>query len=172
MNANARQLLRWIRSSIAIVIAGLVVSGLTAFPLVPEVAVLHRWLTLHSSPTPLTAWIAKVHQALTVVDSNFPFLAYGTDWLAFGHFVIALFFIGAFVDPLRNVWVIRAGQLACMLVIPIALICGEIRGIPWWWRGIDSALGVFGFLPLWVAERLIQRLATADRIARSQPGIS
>jgi hypothetical protein len=29
----------------------------------------------------------------------YPFLAYGTDWLAFAHIVIAVFFIGPLVKP-------------------------------------------------------------------------
>jgi hypothetical protein len=32
-----------------------------------------------------------------------PWLAYGTDWLAFAHIVIAVFFIGPFVDPVQNI---------------------------------------------------------------------
>jgi hypothetical protein len=35
---------------------------------------------------------------------RFPFVTYGTDWLAFGHFVIALAFVGALRDPVRNRW--------------------------------------------------------------------
>ena len=54
------------------------------------------------------------------------FSAYGTDWLAFGHFVIALFFVGAWRDPVRHVWILHAGLIACR-VIPLALICGAIR---------------------------------------------
>ncbi|HSH39366.1 MAG TPA: hypothetical protein VK993_11325 [Chthoniobacterales bacterium] len=66
-------------------------------------------------------------------------MQYGTDWLAFGHIVIAIFFAGPLIDPVRNLWVIRAGQIACVLVIPLALVCGDIRGIPLWWRAIDCS---------------------------------
>ena len=99
-----------------------------------------------------------MHEGLNATQRAYPFLAYGTDWLAFGHLIIALFFIGPLIDPVRNVWVIRAGQIACALVIPLALICGEIRGIPLWWRAVDCSFGVFGFLPLWYAHRLIRQL--------------
>jgi len=62
------------------------------------------------------------------------------------------------VDPVRNIWTVRAGMIACVFVIPIALICGAIREIPLWWRGIDSLFGVIGFIPLWLAWRMIRGL--------------
>ena len=86
--------------------------------------------------------------------AKYPWLAYGTDWLAFAHLVIALFFIGPFIDPLKNVWVIRAGLAACVLVPVLALICGPIRQIPFGWRLIDSSFGVIGAIPLLYALRL------------------
>ncbi len=172
MNSDSRQLLTRVRVLIAIVIAGLVVSGVTAFPLVYEVDLLHGWLSSHSAPGVITMWIGKVRQGLHVVDEVYPFLAYGTDWLAFGHLVIALFFVGPLVDPVRNSWVIRAGQIACVLVVPLALICGEIRGIPLWWRTIDCAFGVFGFLPLWLADRLVRQIEMANRVAGELPEIN
>jgi hypothetical protein len=33
-------------------------------------------------------------------------------------------------------------------VIPLALICGSIRGIPFYWRLIDGSFGVIGLIPL------------------------
>lgn len=38
-------------------------------------------------------------------------------------------------------------------MVPLALICGPIRGIPFGWQCIDSAFGVIGIVPLWVALR-------------------
>jgi hypothetical protein len=85
-------------------------------------------------------------------------MAYGTDWLAFGHLAIALFFIGPLIDPARNIWVIQAGLIACVAVIPLALICGPIRGIPIYWRLIDCSFGIGGFIPLWLALKLARQL--------------
>ena len=31
-------------------------------------------------------------------------------------------------------------MIACFALIPLALICGPIRGIPWFWRVIDCSL--------------------------------
>jgi hypothetical protein len=88
-------------------------------------------------------------------------LAYGTDWLAFAHIAIAVFFIGPLVDPVRNVWVLRAGVIACMLVIPLALICGALRQIPFGWRLIDCSFGVIGVIPLTYCLKLVTTLQRA-----------
>jgi len=106
----------------------------------------------------LTLWIARVNQGLSETYSAYPFVAYGTDWLAFAHLVIALAFWGCLRDPVRNVWVVDFGMIACAAVIPFALVCGRLRGIPWFWQGVDMSFGVLGFVPLWVARRSIRRL--------------
>jgi hypothetical protein len=106
-----------IRIWLAIFIGGLVLSGVTAFPLETELG----WLLslLHTSlfqpiaqSTHLLSWIEHVHDALSSTNARYPFLAYGTDWLAFGHLVIAVAFIGPFVDPVRNKWIITFGLIA------------------------------------------------------------
>ena len=54
------------------------------------------------------------------------------------------------------------------MVVPLALIAGEIRGIPLWWRLIDCGFGVGGFVPLWFAARLVRRLQAVNRLAPSE----
>ena len=61
----------------------------------------------------LLAWLNRVHEGLAVNNRAYPFLAYGTDWLAFAHLVIAVAFIGPWRDPVRNRWVIEFGLIAC-----------------------------------------------------------
>ena len=157
MKTRSEQLRR-VRILIGLVIVGLVASGLTAIPLLRESAQLERFVRVSGFPSFVSAWTARVHEGLEKTYAAYPFIAYGTDWLAFGHLVIALFMIGAFVDPVRNIWTVRAGMIACVFVIPTALICGAIREIPLWWRGIDSLFGVIGFIPLWLAWRMIRGL--------------
>jgi hypothetical protein len=152
-----------VRLLIAFFMAGLILSGITAFPLLHEVNLLCTILGVPNIHQPaghagLTWWILAVREGLEQTYTRFPFMAYGTDWLAFGHLTIALFFIGALMDPKRNVWVIQAGLIACVAVIPLALICGAIRGIPIYWRMIDCSFGIVGFIPLWLALRLTMRL--------------
>lgn len=152
--------LRQIRFCLAIVIFGLVLSGLTAIPLIPEVGFLNKVVhKLDFFGPGVREWIQSVYAGLLDTNSRYPFLFYGTDWLAFGHFAIAIAFIGPYRDPVRNLWVIDFGIVACLLVIPYALVFGAIRGIPLWWRLIDCSFGLFGLIPLILARRATQRLA-------------
>jgi len=139
-------------------IAGLVVSGATAIPLTGELNLLVNFLGADSGSSEITLWLLRVRDALAQTQSQHPFLFYGTDWLAFGHFVIALVFIGALRDPVRNRWLFDFGLIACGLVIPYALMFGGLRGIPFWWRLIDCSFGVFGFIPLWFCRRWTNEL--------------
>jgi hypothetical protein len=58
--------------------------------------------------------------------------------------------------------VLRVGLVACAGVIPLALICGPIRGIPFYWRLIDCSFGVFGALPLLYCLSLTRRMRAAE----------
>ena len=143
--------LRRCRASLAIFIAGLVLSGLTAFPLLREVRLLCAW----AGPYP---WLDTVRGGLEATYAAYPWLAYGTDWLAFAHLAIAVFFIGPLIDPARNRWILVSGIIACAAVVPTALIAGAVRGIPMYWRLIDCSFGVFGAIPLIYCLRLSMRL--------------
>jgi hypothetical protein len=155
--------LRRIRIWLGVFIAGLVLSGVTAFPLQTESrwvnAVLHQdWIESAAQSTGLLAWIDRVDEALATTNARYPFLAYGTDWLAFAHLVIAVAFIGPFVDPVRNKWVITFGLVACAGVIPLALIAGQVRGIPFAWRLIDCSFGIVGCVPLLICRQSVRAL--------------
>jgi hypothetical protein len=144
-------------------IVGLILSGVTAFPLLHELELLARLLgipvdAVPSSLTGLPFWIATVRDGLRATHASYPWLAYGTDWLAFGHITIALFFIGPWREPVANAWVLKVGLVACAGVIPLALICGPIREIPFYWRLIDCSFGIFGALPLLYCLRLTRQL--------------
>ena len=162
---------RQIRALVSCFIVGLVVSGLTAFPLLHELNLLVRMLGADTPGTDgaLAAWVLRVRDALAATHRDYAFLGYGTDWLAFGHLVIALFFIGVWRDPVRNVFTLHVGLIACAGVIPLAMICGPIRGIPFYWRLIDCSFGVFGAIPLWWTLRLTRRLEALDEKIRNRP---
>jgi hypothetical protein len=83
---------------------------------------------------------------------------YGYDWLAFAHVVLAILLAGAIRDPVRNVWVVQFGLICCALVPVLAAIFVPIRGLPWFWVGIDFAFAPAAALPLWVALRDIRRV--------------
>ena len=141
------------RISLGIFIIGLILSGITAFPLLHELRLLCQLFGIDGITDPqrfdgIRHWILVVKLGLEEIYSKYPWYAYGTDWLAFGHLVISLFFIVPWFKPIGNEWVLWTGIIACLGVIPLALICGEIRGIPFDWRLIDCSFGLFGILPL------------------------
>ena len=161
--AVSRRRIKWLLSFFVI---GLIVSGLTAFPLVWEVGLLHQYLGEGSSlggwwPS-LSAWITRVYGGLAETDARHPFILYGTDWLAFAHLTIAIAFWGPLKDPVRNVWVIEFGMISCLMILPLAFICGPVRGIPFYWQLIDCSFGVVGIIPLWLARREVKRIEALE----------
>ena len=157
-------LLRRVRLLLILFILGLVLSGLTAFPLQWELELLARWMGAGEADSPgdhagLAAWIVTVRNGLRDMYARYPWIAYGTDWLGFGIVILAVLFAGPVVDPVRNLWVIHFGLFACVAVIPLALICGPIRQIPFYWRLIDCSFGVVGFVLLWLARKYTLELA-------------
>src|SRR6266571_1330223 len=156
-------LLRKLRIALGLFIVALILSGLTAFPLQRELELVAAARGLDRAASAdagnrFDRWILTVRDGLRESYARHPWLAYGTDWLAFAHIVIAIFFIGPFIDPLRNVWVLRAGLIACALVIPLALICGAVRQKPIGWRLVDCSFGIFGAIPLCYCLRLTRAL--------------
>ncbi|TMI72487.1 MAG: hypothetical protein E6H09_09975 [Bacteroidetes bacterium] len=133
----------------------LFISGLTAIPAETELQFLSKCF---SPGTALGNWIERVYIGVANTNKNYPFISYGYDWLAFAHFVLAILFIGPFRHPVRNKWVIEFGMIACILIIPFALIAGQFRGVPFGWRMIDCSFGIIGLLPLVICYRRIQEL--------------
>ncbi len=151
-----------IRFTLVFFMVAIAISGITAFPLETEL----RWLLTFSGrmPAPLAAFLQQVYEALHDTNMRYPMLAYGYDWLAFAHIVIALFFIGPLKDPVRNIWVIEWGMIACAAVIPLAFIAGSVRGIPLYWKLIDCSFGVFGIIPLLYLRKWIKRLEKFENV--------
>jgi len=99
-----------------------------------------RWLNhFLSGEGKFSAWIEKVYAGVSDTNQRYPFLSYGTDWLAFAHLIIAILFIGPLIDPVKNSWIISWGIICCLLVFPLALIAGPIREIPFF-HGSSIAL--------------------------------
>jgi len=162
MNHKAKLTLQ-IRLLLTAFVIGLLLSGLTAFPLRWEVSSLARFMGASATDTVQTThglvqWVVRVREGLNDGYGRYPFLAYGTDWLAFAHICIALAFLGPLRDPVRNIWVIEWAMIACVLVIPLALICGPVRDIPFFHQLIDCSFGVVGIVPLWICHKWISDL--------------
>lgn len=135
---------------------GIFLSGITAFPIQTEI----NWLANHCEAFPLflQQWIFLIQQGVNDVYPRYPFLAYGTDWLAFAHIVIGLAFWGVYQNPKRNIWVVQWGILCCLLVIPTAFTCGIVRDIPMFHILIDCSFGIFGGLLLLLLKKKINAL--------------
>lgn len=160
---RTQSLLRRIRIWLSLFIIGLVLSGLTAFPLERETRLLNRVFRVAPSAPPggepaLHTWLRRVHEGIVNTNRQYPFMAYGTDWLAFAHLVIAIAFIGPLRDPVCNKWVLQFGVVSCIGVVPLALIAGPIRGIPPYWRAIDCSFGVLGVLPLLLCLHYVRQM--------------
>ena len=168
MKTNIQILQTRIRSMILFFIFGLVISGITAFPIETEINLFDSYFL---NSVWLQNYLPSIHSFLITVSKgvhetakNYPFIFYGTDWLAFAHIVIGMAFIGPLRDPVRNIWVIEFGMIACLMVIPLAFICGPIRGIPFIWRIIDCSFGLFGIIPLWFTRKWILELEKFQKV--------
>ena len=145
-----------IRRLIILFMVFLILSGVTAFPIETEL----EWLSNHASVFPdfMQLWLNKIYNSVKETNQAYPQLAYGTDWLAFSHIVIATVFIGPLINPVKNSWVIQFGMISCLMVFPLALIAGHIRQIPFYWQMIDCSFGVIGIIPLFFTYKLIKQL--------------
>jgi hypothetical protein len=132
------------------------VSGITAFPVEMEL----HWLRphFHRLPDFASGWLDEVYAGIRETNIRRPFLAYGYDWLAFAHIVIALAFLGPLRDPVKNIWIIEWSMICCVLVLPLALIAGPVRGIPFFHQVVDCCFGLFGLIPLLIVRRKIKQL--------------
>ena len=145
-----------IRVLVLFFMIALILSGITAFPVETEL----RWLLRHPALVPGFAeiWLQNVFVAIAETNVQFPMLAYGFDWLAFAHIVIALLFVGVLKDPVKNKWIIDWAMLCCVAIFPLAFIAGPIRQIPIYHILIDCSFGIIGLIPLFICRRWINEL--------------
>lgn len=103
-------------------------------------------------------WLTQIYTGIVETNKNYPFISYGTDWLAFAHIVIGLAFIGPYKNPVKNIWIIEWAMLCCIAVLPLAFIAGPIRGIPFYHQLIDCSFGVLGIIPLYMVWKKVKSL--------------
>ncbi len=157
-------LLTRIRLCLALLIFGLLVTGLASFPLVRETEALLGLLARSAhfgAGTPLFEWILRVHLALAASAITAPFLAFRSDALALAYLLSAILFLGPYRDPVRNRWVINFGLIGLLGVLLLAFIAGPIRGVPLFWRFIDAAFDLLCAFPLLLCRHYLGLL---DRI--------
>jgi hypothetical protein len=144
-----------IRQALIFFMACLVISGVTAIPVEPQLQAL---IQIAPQQSPFYNWVTTVLSGYRETREAFPFLLYGYDWLAFAHLVLAILFIGPYRDPVKNKWVIEFGMISCVLVFPLAFIAGPLRGIPLGWQLIDCCFGALGLIPLWYCHKKIRAI--------------
>lgn len=156
------KLITKIRLMIVFFMVALILSGVTAFPVETEL----RWLLAQPKLVPAFAltWLQNVYAALVDTNQKYPMIAYGFDWLAFAHIVIAMAFIGPLRNPVKNVWVIEWAMLACLAIFPLAFIAGPIRSIPMFHILIDCSFGVIGLIPLAICRNWIKKLERKSKL--------
>jgi hypothetical protein len=143
---------------LAIVAFGLLVSGVTVWPAASELKLAVSIVWGDGEPSGvLHSFVLRAIEGLESVEAQYPFMLYAHDWLAFAHIVLAILFAGAIRNPVRNVWIVQCGLIACALVPVLAGICIPIRGIPPIWFWIDLAFAPAAGIPLYIALRDIKR---------------
>jgi len=157
------RLVKIIRLLVAFFIIALILSGITAFPVETELRIMTGILGIQEGASPdnyegLEYWLALIYEGISKTNADYPFIAYGYDWLAFAHLVIAVAFIGVYLKPVRNIWIVHFGMIACIGIIPLAFICGAVRGIPFFWTLLDCSFGIFGIIPLYFLHIYIKKL--------------
>jgi hypothetical protein len=156
MPSSTENIRKEIKAWIIFFIIALLLSGITAFPIETELGWVCSWWPDQNAA--FYKWLNICYQAIKNTNEQYPYLAYGYDWLAFAHIVIAIAFIGPLKDPVKNIWIIEFGCIACIAVIPLAFIAGPIRQIPFYWRLIDCSFGIIGIIPLLIVRKKIKQL--------------
>ena len=155
------KLLKKIRFLVVFFIIALAISGITAFPVYSELKLLKETSLMNGNGFPAN-WLNEVYEGVNSAHDNYPFLFYGFDWLAFAHLVIAALFYGVYKNPVKNKFIIDWGIFCCIGIIPLAFICGTIRGIPFVHILIDCSFGLIGIIPLLICRKYILQLERLD----------
>ena len=157
-NAELQQirLRKKIKAAIIITIAGLLLNGISAVPLRTELNILLS--KPDALPQFLREWWMYVSKGVKETTTNYAFMRYGFDWLAFAHLLIAIAFLGPLRDPIKNEWLVRWGMIASALSVLMALGWEPLRAIPSWWSCIDALIAVAAFIILWLCNKWIKEL--------------
>jgi hypothetical protein len=158
-NNTPNQIISSIKKWILFFMVSLAFSGITAFPVETELNLIIQYFTF--LPSSILQFLTGILNQVHTTNQNFPQLFYGYDWLVFAHVMLSILFIGVYRNPVKNIWIIEFGMLACILVFPTAFICGHVRQIPFYWQLIDCSFGIIGIIPLLIVYQKIKQLETS-----------
>lgn len=145
--------MKTIRIHLTLFMLILMLSGITAFPVQTEIDFMYAHL--NDFPIEFHDWINRLYYN---IHSTPDVIFYGTDWLAFAHIIIALFFVPVLLDPKKYKANLYVGMAACLLVFPLAFICGPIRQIPFFHQLIDCSFGAIGITYLYFILQKVNKL--------------
>jgi hypothetical protein len=115
-DVEAQKIKKKIRVLLILFVLGLAFGCQIVLFVTPELAWLNNMLgpgTRMGQYFPnLSAWINHLNEGITETYSKYPFVAYCMDWLAFAQLAFIIFFIGAIIDPVRNMWIIKSGMVS------------------------------------------------------------
>ncbi len=151
--------MKQIRILVLLLQLGLLIAGLTAFWIPQGVSFLTHDTQL-GSLIHQQEWLETVDTGVQTIDRSYPFIWYGTDWMVFAHILFAILFYGLYKDPIKNQWLVHFGIIACLLIVPLALIMGPIRGIPFIWQLLDCSFGLIAGIILLLLNQRINKLTT------------
>jgi chromate transport protein ChrA len=159
---------RRLRVLLTLFIVLLLLAALTAWFLIPALSIFQRLVgegTFIGSSFPSVAhWVTLIQKALVETKEKYPFMFYGTDWVGFAHLVMIIACIGPLRNPIKNIWVLQFSMIGCILMIPMTLITGIARGLPWFWHLFDcviAATGAILFLMCWRYARQMETLSVS-----------
>jgi len=168
-NIEHKKIQRRIRVLLILFVLGLAFGCQIVLFVTPELALLNSMLGLGTRmgqyfPN-LSAWINHLYEGITETYSKYPFVAYCMDWLAFAQLAFIIFFIGALIDPVRNIWIIKSGMVICVMHILLSFGCGSFRGVPLFWQLLDSSFGILGFIVIYLAYKNVKYLENIQKTA-------
>lgn len=157
-----RQLLFRIRALLILFIIGLIFSFQMILFVEPEIVWISKTFgtesTLGQFLPAVAQWVEVLELSITDTYAKYPAIAYCMDYLALSQLVIALFIAGAVKDPVKNIWIINAALLSCIIMLPFAYLSGCIRGIPTFLTTVDASFAILGIIPLLIAKYYIKAI--------------
>ncbi|MBW8016467.1 MAG: hypothetical protein FVQ82_09785 [Planctomycetes bacterium] len=164
-----KKTLKKIRIYLVIFFFGILFSLHTVLFVEPETEFFYQYLgpntTVGEKLPFFSEWIEDIYISVKVTYTNYPAIAYCMDWLSYACVVFAIFMIGAIKDPVKNIWIIQAYMLACLLAAALPFIAGPFRDIPIFWRCLDGSFGIIGFLVLLTPYKLTKTLQKLAQVA-------
>lgn len=163
MNAqDPKNTLKIIRTYLVIFLLGILFSLHTVLFVEVETAFFNKHFgpgtAMEQKLPAVSSWIETLYTNVHQTYKNYPVMAYCMDSLSYACVIFAIFMIGAIKDPVKNLWIIQTFLIACVLVTALPFIAGPFRGVPIFWRCLDSSFAVIGFFVLLIPYKLTKKL--------------